>query len=251
MTPDTPPLIPGLVSALGGEELAARLFAWVQAEIAVDELFVFRRRMRGEDRPRPVLSHGARPQVAERARAYCDGFFRLDPINPMIAGSEAASVCIDRDEIRHADYRETCFGRPGLREKLCLWRRDGDEATVASFYRTWRRPPFDGADREAARRCGPLLFALIEKHDALSRRLGAPRLQGEPLIAHLERQLAALPNRLPPRQVAVCARTVAGMTARGIALELGVEVSSVVTHRKRAYERLGVAGGAELVQLLF
>jgi DNA-binding CsgD family transcriptional regulator len=240
-----------LVSALGGEDFALRLYAWLQREAAADELFVFRRRFRRDEPPKPMLSLGGRPRTAERTRAYCSSFFRHDPINRLILDGEAASARVDRSEIGPSDYRETCFGRPGLQEKLSLWRRDGDEVTVASLYRTAARRPFGAPEVEALGVCSPLLFALVDKHAALSTRPGAPRLRGEPLIEHLERKLAAMPGRLPPRQLAVCARTVAGMTARGIALELGVGVASVVTHRRRAYERLGVATGAELSALLF
>lgn len=240
-----------LVSALGGEDFALRLYAWLHGEVAADELFVFRRRLRRDDPPTQVLCLGGRPRSAERARAYCGGYFRHDPINPLILHGEADAARVNRSEIGPADYRETCFGRPGLQEKLSLWRRDGDEVTVASLYRTANHLPFTTTEVEALGRCSPLLFALVDKHAALSARPGAPRLKGEPLVAHLERKLAAMPGRLPPRQLAVCARTVAGMTAQGIALELGVGVASVITHRRRAYERLGVTTGAELSALMF
>jgi DNA-binding CsgD family transcriptional regulator len=41
----------------------------------------------------------------------------------------------------------------------------------------------------------------------------------------------------------------AGMTSEGIALDLGIALSSVLTYRKRGYARLGVTSQAELFAL--
>jgi DNA-binding NarL/FixJ family response regulator len=40
-----------------------------------------------------------------------------------------------------------------------------------------------------------------------------------------------------------------GLTADLIARKLGIKATSVITHRKRAYDRLGVSGHFELLSL--
>jgi len=60
--------------------------------------------------------------------------------------------------------------------------------------------------------------------------------------AALRREVA----ELTPRERAVCARIACGMSADGIAVDLGVAPSTVTTLRKRAYARLaqrGIVGG--------
>jgi len=64
------------------------------------------------------------------------------------------------------------------------------------------------------------------------------------------RRLAALECGMTPRELDVCARTLIGMTAEGIALDLNVKKSSVSTYRKRAYARLGISSQSQLYRLL-
>ena len=52
-------------------------------------------------------------------------------------------------------------------------------------------------------------------------------------------------SQLPER--AVCARTLAGRTAREIGAELGLGVGTVLTYRQRAYQKLGVSRSNELL----
>ena len=55
------------------------------------------------------------------------------------------------------------------------------------------------------------------------------------------RRLDALGRGLTARELDVCARTLVGLTAEGIALDLDIQKSSVLTYRKRAYARLGIS----------
>ena len=56
-------------------------------------------------------------------------------------------------------------------------------------------------------------------------------------IAKIETRLGLIFGCLTQRERAVCARTMVGMTAEAIALELGISITSVLTYRRRAYER--------------
>jgi DNA-binding CsgD family transcriptional regulator len=51
------------------------------------------------------------------------------------------------------------------------------------------------------------------------------------------------------REAECAAGVIAGLTAEKIALMLGIKATSVITHRKRAYDRLGVSGQRELIAL--
>lgn len=56
-------------------------------------------------------------------------------------------------------------------------------------------------------------------------------------IGKIEGQLGHFFANLTDRERAVCARTMVGMTAEAIGLDLGIAASSVLTYRRRAYER--------------
>ncbi len=63
--------------------------------------------------------------------------------------------------------------------------------------------------------------------------------------AQVGQALFALQARVPalsPREAAVCARIACGTSADGIAAELGIAPSTVLTLRKRAYAKLAQAG---------
>jgi DNA-binding CsgD family transcriptional regulator len=79
------------------------------------------------------------------------------------------------------------------------------------------------------------------------------RASGRPqdeTLWHYRRLLIALDRGLTPREIDVCARALLGMTAEGTALDLDIKKSSVVTYRKRSYERLGISSQHELFRLL-
>jgi DNA-binding CsgD family transcriptional regulator len=69
-------------------------------------------------------------------------------------------------------------------------------------------------------------------------------------IDDIEMRLKAACPILSGRERSVCARTVAGVTAEGIAIDLGIKQSSVLTYRRRAYERLNISTAHQLSAML-
>jgi DNA-binding CsgD family transcriptional regulator len=244
--------LPSVLESMGSASLAPALFSWLQTQVALEELFVFERPLDPLEAPCSILSQGLRPSVDERAAAYCADYYRLDPINPLLdrGDSGARAVTIASREIADQGYRSICYDQPDFAEKASFWRRGMSHWLVVSLFRSAEDGPFNGEDLAALERCSRLFFPLVAKHQAL-RRLDAPSHESrQALIARIEERIARLPTKLTPRQLEVCSRTAIGMTAEGVAIDLGVKTSSVVTHRRRAYERLGIATGFELTRLL-
>ncbi len=61
---------------------------------------------------------------------------------------------------------------------------------------------------------------------------------------------AAADAALLERDVAVCAHIVAGFSAEGSALDLGISPHSVVTYRRRAFAKLGIPMQKDLFSLI-
>jgi DNA-binding CsgD family transcriptional regulator len=252
MSPPATPDLAGVLEAMGGDALGPALFDWLHEQVALDELFVFERPFDPREAPSSLMSEGRKASAWERTQAYCADFHRLDPINPLLdqQADAARVVTIGSDDIVDLGYRSLCYDRPHFVEKASCWRRGPSHWLVISFFRAEEDGPFQDKDLDAIGRCGRLMFPILAKHQAL-RRLGGPgRETRRSLIARVEARLCGLPVKLTPRQLEVCSRTAIGMTAEGIGLDLGVKASSVVTHRRRAYDRLGVATGFELTRLL-
>ena len=77
---------------------------------------------------------------------------------------------------------------------------------------------------------------------------GAGALDMDARIALARGRLAVAP--LSSRERDVCARIACGLTADGIAADLDIAPSSVLTLRKRAYAKLGIHDRAALVRLV-
>jgi DNA-binding CsgD family transcriptional regulator len=244
--------LPAVLDSLGTPRLASALFGWLADNLRVDEIFVFERPLDFSGSPFPVLSSGSSHCAEERADVYCSHFHRLDPINRRLDGDEAGgqAMRVATDQIPDRHYRAVCYERPNFSEKVSLWRRRSSHWIVASFFRSADVGPLDAKDMDAVGQCGRLLFPLLAKHRFLLSVSGAGAPSRAALIERAERRVSMLSVKLTPRQRVVCSLTAIGMTAHGIALELGIKTSSVVTHRRRAYERLGISGGNELTRLL-
>ncbi|QBR03670.1 helix-turn-helix transcriptional regulator [Paraburkholderia pallida] len=58
-------------------------------------------------------------------------------------------------------------------------------------------------------------------------------------------------SSLTSRERTVCIGILTGYTSEGIALNLGISINSVLTYRKRVYEKLGITSQNELFMLTF
>ncbi|MBZ9772419.1 helix-turn-helix transcriptional regulator [Mesorhizobium sp. CO1-1-8] len=88
-----------------------------------------------------------------------------------------------------------------------------------------------------------LILPLIDAHCGSSRSESAKGMQ---IVEQLEGRLERAFPTLSTRERAVCARTMIGMTAEGIGLALGIGRPTVLTYRRRAYERLAIGNSNQL-----
>jgi DNA-binding CsgD family transcriptional regulator len=65
----------------------------------------------------------------------------------------------------------------------------------------------------------------------------------------VQRALSLRFPALTPREGEVAARVKAGLSARQFSAELGIAETTVISHRKSAYARMGITGLRDLVRL--
>lgn len=130
-------------------------------------------------------------------------------------------------------YRKEFFETPGFTDKISILRGTLQGNYYINLYR--RDPGFDNRFDDAAfsHRVCALISILVSKHFELNERL---RLEG-PLAF------------LSEREQQVCHAVLRGKKNEAIAADLNVAVSSVITYRKRAYEKLGISSRAQLFAL--
>jgi DNA-binding CsgD family transcriptional regulator len=112
------------------------------------------------------------------------------------------------------------------------------QVQVIHIYRDERQGRF--LPQEVERLLG--LAPLLRQAHATAWRAGAVLADRASRTAEGERRLQRLAPSLSARERAVCARIALGLSADGIAADLDVAPSTVVTLRKRAYLKLADAG---------
>ncbi len=93
------------------------------------------------------------------------------------------------------------------------------------------------------------LVALLERHFALA----GDDTTDEPGAVRRAIEAAGCEGGRAPlsaREAAVCTRIVAGCSTEAIGIDLGVSRHSVISYRRRAFEKLGIATQRELFTLV-
>ncbi|MGD9862333.1 MAG: LuxR C-terminal-related transcriptional regulator [Pseudodonghicola sp.] len=169
----------------------------------------------------------ARALGGRLAEDYLDGWFRQDPLYARVLAMSPGGLEVvagaGRGDSVSEDYRDRFFDRPGLSDKTAILAAGERLRLAVNVY--WA---------EGAAGPQPALFPLLGRlaliHFGTRLGSGAP-----PALAVLSE-----------RERAVCLGILAGRKAEQIAADLGVAPSSVVTYRRRAYEKLGIASRGAL-----
>ena len=162
------------------------------------------------------------------ASDYLDGWFRQDPLFAQVMAGRPGAIKVLRVDPQQAtmsaEYRARFYDAPGLGGKLSVLAVGHRLRLVINLYRH-RITDWGLSD--------PVLPIL-----------------GRLALLHFERRVAGeVPDALmalSERERAVCLGVLAGKKAEVIAHDLGVAPTSVVTYRRRAYDKLGISSRAEL-----
>jgi DNA-binding CsgD family transcriptional regulator len=236
-----------LIGAIGREDFGPRLLRLLQAPLRADLIssLVF------ADRNPILLGHDTlaeRTAEARAVRGYLSGCFREDPNAKVLADElkpgATVAVYMNKADVRTWSYRRLCYEEAQIADRLSvLHKTPRGEGITINFYRCEASGPFQAEQFDAITSLAPLLQAVSVRHYELV----AARLP-----ANFDRVLLRLTERFPlltMREAQCAAGVVSGLTADEIALKLGIKATSVITHRKHAYDRLGVPGQRDLIAL--
>ena len=140
-------------------------------------------------------------------------------------------------EIADPAYRAACYERAGIRERVSIHL----PGLIANGYRMTDAASFSASEIDRIEGHAGLLMAALDRHD----RLRAP-VQDE---AGLAQSLMALHYGLSIREAEVSAAMMLGETQSEIAARKQLSPYSVVTYRRRAYGKLGIANRRDLMRL--
>lgn len=195
--------------------------------------------------PRAVVSVGAVPRaIADR---YAESLYLLDPNYPEVRSYRSNTA--HWFTFDGGGYGDT------LREKFLL---DGGISDVGAFVvcedsvsyyvlllRTGGRV-FAAAQHWLFRQVGELIAASVRKHFSY---MHALRGQNQFLMSRVLADSPAFAG-ITPRERLVCIGILTGHTSESIALNLSISINSVLTYRKRLYEKLEISSQNELFVLV-
>lgn len=194
---------------------------------------------------------GAMPGFAEQAsQAYLRRFWKRDRISRQVFSSKAdgAPVRVLRqawNAISDPEYRRACYERADVVERLTFY-HVGEPRLLASAYRARRNGGFEAEECDRLEKIGPVLMAALAKHLEM---LEGPASTLRPSPESVAESLLRSDPMLSRREAEVAGALIAGWTQQDICDRSGISLSSVVTYRKRAYGKLGVASRRELQHL--
>lgn len=193
------------------------------------------------------------PHIAE---AYVNRYHRLDGLAAVMqaewtaaqkAGTEQPRILLHRQtgaDIAHAPYRQTCYTRPQVAERLAvLALYEGRRWMSVHLYRGTEHGPFDDAAVAVVEAFAPLIVQAVRLHHT---GLAVHQDLGGLLLARAVRRWPQLTRR----DQDVLQALMDGLDTNTLAERLGLTPSSAQTYCQRVYRKLGVAGQRELFAAL-
>jgi DNA-binding CsgD family transcriptional regulator len=197
--------------------------------------------------PRPVSWCGRPSGTAARVEQYARQYHRFDPTLHSLPDAGSGRTFVDvlvAEDIADMSYRNICFEAPAFTRKISVAHAAaGGEWTVLNMYLGQECVGSDTLFRMAS--FGSLIAPFLRRRGRgpeVSLANDCERAD-ERLCRKLRRRFPALTER----EALVCALTMIGKTSEEIATALGIRPCTVITYRRRAYERLEVSSAAALV----
>lgn len=238
-----------LIAAIGTPGFERAMLALAKQTIQCAHLTAFSVSKLRPPRVLLAVNDGDLPIARRLASKYIQDYWSLDPANSVVANEPrtgfGAMIRLQSDEIEDASYRRDCYRSVHLIDRLSIVRSHGRDTIRLNFYRDGPRGRFTDGDLDVVADLANLLAQVLEKHNDIR-----PPLSKEDRFEQYCNRLGAIAPQLSNREIQICAEIVRGLSSQAIASKLGVSINTVLTHRKRAYARLGISSQNELSHML-
>jgi DNA-binding CsgD family transcriptional regulator len=240
------------VLAIGQDSFSSELLASLQPVAPVDHVMIFG--FAPDARAECLANAGAITIAADLGDAYASHFHAFDPNKDAIFSphqrNEPVRMRFAAPRTYPTKYRKIFFENSGIVDKFATALWHDDRCFYVNFYRIARSGRFTSAELLRLERSSASFVATIARHFELSSpwpKTPAPLGQRLEQLFSVTRPLAALSRR----ERDICIKILLGFTSEAIALDLGLSHSTVLTYRRRAYERLGIGSQNELFARVF
>ncbi|SEG66644.1 helix-turn-helix transcriptional regulator [Marinobacterium lutimaris] len=185
----------------------------------------------------------------ECRRLYDEVYYERDPNLACLQGRERKiGIQIRQQQVEELDdreYRHQLMDRCGIREKIAFMGVSNGQPFCLNLYRL-HEPSRRALNAQPLEENGAVLAAILERHITFA---GQQQVTFDfPWV--MSRLQGACGDLLTARELDVGARIVLGYNSEAIALDLGISVNTVLTHRRHLYEKIGIGTQNQLFALV-
>lgn len=241
--------VAALVDALGTDDFETEALQFLNCTSGVEHYTVYRLRgsqpefMGGASVRGPHAVRARKAEQHARDRAY------HDLIAARSAASDAAGPVMMHNELQELEDRalRLAFNRFHIVDRVMLCGRRMDDVYAISLLRSAETGQFGGAELKRLAEVAETFIAACAKHAAIHWDR-AKAIKGFESVEFIEGKLRRTDWGLSNRELQVAARILYGISAVGVALDLGLGEETIATYRKRLYQRLRIGSRHELLQ---
>lgn len=224
-----------VIEEIGREGFAERLLDFLDCTVGADLCTIFQ------------LKDHELTEVAFACRGDMGAMSKLDlpPYDVRRQQSQARLTSARIDVSNIAGANEAWLNRSHKRQRIMICAQKPSAFFCLHIVRLEHRERMPDSKMDDLREIADLLVSLVAQHVEIQAR--RPNLT--PALTSLDEIQKCIRSAtdLSRRESEVCARLLYGYSHCGIALELGIGKETVMTYRKRTYQRLGIGSPRELL----
>lgn len=240
-----------LITSVGESDFQKKLIHSMKLLVGANHC-VFVKYPRGKHRSKTIFTQGdiGIDLANQCSTLYDEDYFEHDPMFQKIIISERIVKPVyfhpGFDDIVDQSYRHELIERCNIIDKLSLLYGSSDWIYSLNLYRLEGNGCFQVDDLASIHGRGEVIFALLKKHIQLK-----DHVEIDLSFNWVNRRFFSLYKELlTDRERQVCTRIILGHTSISIGLNLGISVNTILTHRRKAYEKLGIGTQSQLFSLL-
>ncbi|HEX2547419.1 MAG TPA: LuxR C-terminal-related transcriptional regulator [Ramlibacter sp.] len=239
-------LAAALMEAIGASDFAARLLEAVRPSLPASHCTIFTLQSNGRVEAISTASGIGEVATLTAVQYMRLGFDQQDTNMLWLAKRKPAArrqFWLSHqlaEDVADEAYRRLCYGEPGIRERLSLLSVFPEGQRIAvSFYRNHSYPDYTLADFDWAAGQAAIIATALMRHVELT---GAGRLSD---ALQADRMAS-----LPARERQLLAHVMEGKTTKEAARAMGISLTTALTYRYRAFQRLEIRSHRELIGVL-
>lgn len=235
-----------LLNALGTSAFESETLRYLNRTSGADHYTVYRVRGAKAEILGGASMSGTNVAVSSARGRAARSYAGLDEARAAAAKAERpVAVHLDVDGVDNV--LRGAFSHFNICDRVMVCGQRVDDLYAISLLRSSESGQFEEPEVDRLNEAADMLIAAFAKHADFHWDRRA--INGFDSVAFIEGKLRESDWRLTERELQVSARILYGISAVGIALDLGLGEETIATYRKRAYQRLGIGSRHELFQL--